>query len=147
MVNVSHKPETHRIAKASGHVRFSNPEAFNLLQDNAIAKGDVLTVSKIAGINAAKATSNLIPLSHPIPLTRIGVEFKLSQDDLGVEIVSTVETISRTGVEVEAVVATSVAACTVFDMCKAVDKAIVITDIRVIHKSGGKSGEYNAPSR
>ncbi|KAI8838403.1 Molybdopterin cofactor biosynthesis C domain-containing protein [Chytridium lagenaria] len=139
MVGVAHKDETHRIAKAYGRVTFSTAQAYSLLKSNAIQKGDVLTVSKIAGINAAKQAGLLIPLAHPLSLSRIAVDLTLEDDAQSVDIVSTVECVGRTGVEVEAMVAVSMTACTVFDMCKAVDKGIMITNVKVIHKSGGKS--------
>ncbi|KAJ3411948.1 Molybdenum cofactor synthesis protein 1 [Chytridiales sp. JEL 0842] len=142
MVNISEKSETRRVAVACGLVRFSSKEAYTLLKENAIKKGDVLTVAQIAGINAAKQTGYLIPLAHPIPLTSVKLQFTLKEEDLSVLVTSTVECVGRTGVEVEAVTSVSIAACTIFDMCKAVDKAIIVTDIRVLHKSGGKSGVY-----
>jgi cyclic pyranopterin phosphate synthase len=139
MVDVSEKSETVRRAVASGRVLLS-PETVRLLRDNAIPKGDVLGAARIAGIMAAKKTSELIPLCHPLPITKATVT--LSVTDMGVEIEAEVRVTGKTGVEMEALTATSVAALTVYDMVKAVDKAAVITDIRLEAKSGGKSGDY-----
>ncbi|KAJ3186790.1 hypothetical protein HK101_009590 [Irineochytrium annulatum] len=142
MVNVSQKPDSHRVARAKGSVLFSSPDAFLLLESNAIAKGDVLTVARIAGIHAAKQAGYNIPLAHPLALTKVQVDFDLDAKGMAVEIMASAECVGKTGVEVEAMAAVSGAALTVFDMCKAVDKAIRITDIRVVFKSGGKSGTF-----
>ncbi|KAJ3023346.1 UNVERIFIED_CONTAM: Molybdenum cofactor synthesis protein 1 [Siphonaria sp. JEL0065] len=139
MVNVSAKPAKHRTAKAQALVRFSTGEAFAALEGNALAKGDVLAVAKLAGINAAKQTGLLVPLAHPLQLTHIDFAFELRPSAHSVAITCAVECVERTGVEVEAVMGASVAAVTVFDMCKAVDKAIVIEHIKVLQKTGGKS--------
>jgi molybdenum cofactor biosynthesis protein MoaC len=143
MVNVSLKNESHRIAKAQGEVIFSNSEYFKLLESSSNKKGDVLTVAKLAGIQAAKQTGTLIPLAHPIPLTNVSINLSLNSNLNKVEIIATVECVGRTGVEVEAMVAVSLTACTIFDMCKSVDKAISIGNINVLHKSGGKQGTWN----
>lgn len=143
MVDVSPKPITHRTATAQGRVLLS-PEAFALVQSNAIKKGDVLTVAQIAGINAAKQTGTLIPLCHPLPLSKIDVNLTLDQSNHAVNISATVSCNAQTGVEMEAIVGVSMAACTVYDMCKAVDRGIRIVDIRVVEKSGGRSGDWKA---
>jgi molybdenum cofactor biosynthesis protein MoaC len=144
MVNISAKNESNRVAVARGLVKFSSTEAFQLLKSNAITKGDVLTVAHIAGINATKQTGYLIPLAHPISLTGVNLRFQLDEANQSVEIVNTVECVGRTGVEVEAITGVSIAACTIFDMCKAVDKGIKLTNIRVVYKHGGKSGLFEA---
>ncbi|KAJ3315211.1 Molybdenum cofactor synthesis protein 1 [Blyttiomyces sp. JEL0837] len=144
MVNISQKPLTHRQAKATSRVIFSSQDSFHLLQTNSIKKGDVLTVAKLAGINAAKQTGFLIPLAHPISLTNVDLGFKLVEEERMVFVEASVECVGRTGVEVEAMVACSIAACTVFDMCKGVDKRIRIEETKVTFKSGGKSGVFVA---
>ncbi|KAJ3065341.1 Molybdenum cofactor synthesis protein 1 [Podochytrium sp. JEL0797] len=143
MVNVSIKTPKHRTAAAKATVRFSTAMAFETLRGNAMAKGDVLCVAKLAGINAAKQTGLLIPLAHPLLLTHVDLSFELLDATNQVDITCKVECVERTGVEVEAVLGASVAAVTVFDMCKAVDKAIVIENIHVQSKTGGKS-DYRA---
>lgn len=142
MVDVSEKQETARRAVARGFVRLA-PETIQLLRDNRVPKGDALAVARIAGIMAAKRTSELIPLCHPLPLTRVAVELKITDD--GVEIEAEVAVTGKTGVEMEALTAVSVAALTLYDMVKAVDRAAVLTDIRLTEKSGGKSGDYHRP--
>ncbi|KAI9016965.1 hypothetical protein BC832DRAFT_588254 [Gaertneriomyces semiglobifer] len=141
MVDVSLKNESLRTATAKGEVLLGQ-EAFTLVQANAIKKGDVLTVAQIAGVNAAKQTGYLIPLCHPLPLSRIDVSLSLCEKNTSVQVSATVSCHGRTGVEMEAITAVSVACCTVYDMCKAVDKSIKLTNIRVVSKSGGKSGEF-----
>ncbi|KAJ3162779.1 hypothetical protein HDU86_003753 [Geranomyces michiganensis] len=141
MVDVSAKKITTRSATARGRVILS-PLAFGLVQENAIAKGDVLTVAQIAGIGAAKHTGTLIPLCHPLPLSGIKVELSLDKRASAVDVEATVSCSGQTGVEMEALVAVSMACCTVFDMCKAVDKGMRITDMRVVRKSGGHSGDW-----
>ncbi len=131
MVDVGHKPEQRRIARAEGEVRCA-PETIAALRAQALPKGDVLTVAKIAAIQAAKRTDELIPLCHSLPLSSVAVEFKVT--DEAVKIYSEVSTVARTGVEMEALAAVSVAALTIYDMCKAVDKQMVITGIRVTEK-------------
>jgi len=139
MVDVSAKSESVREAVASGRVLLS-PVTVQLLRDNAVPKGDVLGTARIAGILAAKRTSDLIPLCHPLPITSVTLDLTIV--DTGVEISATVRVTGKTGVEMEALTAVSVAALTVYDMVKAVDRNAIITDIRLEHKSGGKSGEW-----
>jgi len=141
MVDVSAKEATLREATARVRVLLS-PATFALVQDGAMKKGDVLSVARIAGIQAAKRTSELIPLCHPLPLTWVGVDLVLDESQHAVEISATCRTHAETGVEMEALTAASVAALTVYDMCKAVERGIRISDLRVVHKKGGKSGEY-----
>ncbi len=140
MVNVSSKGETLRKAVASAFIRMQ-PETLALIQSGGIAKGDVFATARIAGIMAAKHTPELIPLCHPIPLTFVGVELVPEPPD-GVRIIATVEAMTRTGVEMEALTAASVTALTVYDMCKAVDRGMQIERVQLEHKSGGKSGTY-----
>jgi cyclic pyranopterin monophosphate synthase len=141
MVDVSDKPETLREAEARARVVLS-PETFTLVCDGALAKGDVLTVAQLAGIQAAKRTSDLIPLCHPIALTHVAVTLSLDEAALTVEVAATCRTRAETGVEMEALTAAATAALTVYDMCKAVERGIRITDLRVVRKSGGKSGDF-----
>lgn len=141
MVDVSSKESTLREAKAKASV-FLSPSTFNSIKEGQIKKGDVLTVAQIAGIQAAKRTWELIPLCHPIPLSFIEVKLALDEERTCVEIESCVRTMSTTGVEMEALVACSVAALTVYDMCKAQEKGIRISDLRLVFKSGGKSGIF-----
>ncbi|NOY64169.1 MAG: cyclic pyranopterin monophosphate synthase MoaC [Nitrospirae bacterium] len=141
MVDVSGKPLTEREAIASGRVKMK-PETLKLIIENKIAKGEVFQVARIAGIMAAKKTSQLIPLCHPLGITSIKVDFNVIDDENAVEIVSRVKTIGQTGVEMEALTATAVAALTIYDMCKAVDREMVITEVMLLEKRGGKSGEF-----
>lgn len=143
MVDVSDKAETARTAVAAGRVRMQ-PETARRIRDGALEKGDVLSVARLAGIMGAKRTPDLIPLCHPLPLSSVAVELRLDEADSAVDITATCKIAARTGVEMEALTAVSVAALTVYDMCKAVDKAMRITDVRLLHKSGGKSGTYEA---
>ncbi len=140
MVDVGHKPDTERVAVAKGEVHM-RPETLALIRQGALKKGDVLTVAEIAGVMAAKRTSDLIPLCHPLPLTQVKVEITLRDDLPGVEITATARTIGKTGVEMEALTAVSVAALTVYDMAKAVEKTMRLTNIRLVRKSGGLSGD------
>ena len=140
MVDTSAKPETLREARASGRVRML-PATLQLIRDAGLAKGDVLEVARLAGIMAAKRTGELIPLCHPLPITSAQIDFRFEKDDV-VIIEATVRVFGRTGVEMEALTAVSVAALTVYDMCKAVDRGIAIEAIRLEEKSGGKSGRY-----
>jgi cyclic pyranopterin phosphate synthase len=140
MVDVSAKEPTLREARAGAFVRMS-PETVAIVREGGLAKGDALGVAKIAGIMAAKRTPELIPLCHPLALSKIDVNLELVDD--GVRVEATVRTRDRTGVEMEALVAVSVASLTVYDMCKAVDKGITITEIGLIEKTGGKSGPWN----
>ena len=141
MVDVSAKPDTERIAIAAGSV-VMQPETLRLVADNAFDKGDVLAVARIAGIMGAKQTSNLIPLCHPLPLSRIAVDFDLDTDASAVHITAEAKTTGKTGVEMEALTAVSTAALTIYDMCKAVDRAMRIESVRLIRKSGGQSGDF-----
>jgi cyclic pyranopterin phosphate synthase len=140
MVDTSAKPETLREAKASGLVRMA-PATMALIRDRALAKGDVLEVARLAGIMAAKRTGDLIPLCHPLPITSATVDFSFPADDL-LRIDATVRVFGRTGVEMEALTAVSVAALTVYDMCKAVDRVMTIERLRLEEKSGGRSGTF-----
>ena len=144
MVDVGAKPDTERLAVARGRVQMQ-PGTLALIRANAAEKGDVLTVAQIAGIQAAKRTHELIPMCHPLLLSHLSVDLApgRSGDEAWIEIEATVRTTGKTGVEMEALTAVSVAALTVYDMCKAVDRAMVITGVRLVHKSGGKSGEWN----
>ena len=132
MVDVGHKSIQQRSAKAEGHILL-NPETIVLIRENNIKKGDVLTVSEIAGIQAAKQTSNLIPLCHPLQITKVNIEAKL--DEKGVKVIAEVHCIGQTGVEMEALTGVSVALLTVYDMCKAVDKQMIIQNIRLLEKT------------
>ena len=141
MVDVGAKAETRRVAVASGRIHML-PATFDMVKSGSAKKGDVLGIARIAAIQASKRTSELIPLCHPIPLTRVAVEFELDEAECAIRCTVTAETVGRTGVEMEALTAVSVAALTVVDMVKAVDKGAVITDIRVESKTGGKSGDW-----
>lgn len=138
MVDVGAKPATHRIAVAEGRITMQ-PETLAIIQSGTAKKGDVLGIARIAGIMAAKKTSDLIPLCHPLALTRVAVEFELLPETSSVRCLATVETVGPTGVEMEALTAVQVALLTVYDMCKAVDKAMVMEGVRVGEKRGGKS--------
>ena len=140
MVDVSAKPATERTAIAKGSV-VMKPATLEMIKRGEAAKGDVLAVAQMAGIMAAKQTSHLIPLCHPLPITNVSVEFKLSELNPLIEIAATVKTTAQTGVEMEALTAVAVAALTIYDMCKAVDRGMRIESIRLARKSGGKSGE------
>lgn len=141
MVDVGAKPDSERIAVAAGAV-YVEPETLRLIRAGALKKGDVLTVARIAGIMAAKRTSELIPLCHPIALTQIEVDLTLNEALNAVEITATARTVGKTGVEMEALTAVSVAALTVYDMAKAVDRGMRISDIRLLEKHGGQHGDY-----
>ncbi|WP_209596413.1 cyclic pyranopterin monophosphate synthase MoaC [Ruegeria sp. HKCCSP351] len=143
MVDVSGKEVTDRIAVAVGHVKMA-PETYEIISEQRAAKGDVLGVARLAGIMGAKKTPDLIPLCHPLPVTKVAVELTLDPDLPGVQIEATVKTSGQTGVEMEALTAVSTAALTVYDMTKAVDKAMEIGGIHVSLKDGGKSGRYEA---
>lgn len=143
MVDVGDKAITPRFARAEGAVRMSRA-AFELVQANAVDKGDVLAVARIAGIQAAKRTAELIPLCHPLALDLVEVDPTVDPALPGVRVVASVRTSGRTGVEMEALAAVSVACLTVYDMVKAADRGMVIEAIRLIHKSGGRSGEFSA---
>ncbi|MBC7950737.1 MAG: cyclic pyranopterin monophosphate synthase MoaC [Rhodospirillaceae bacterium] len=143
MVDVSDKDETERVAVARGTVLMA-PETMALIQSRGLKKGDVLAVAQLAGIMGAKRTPDLIPLCHPLALTSVTVELSLDPARNAVDIEATCKLKGRTGVEMEALTAVSVAGLTVYDMVKAVDKSMRITDIHLVHKSGGKSGVYKA---
>jgi cyclic pyranopterin phosphate synthase len=140
MVDVGAKPETERLARASGVVRML-PATLALIRDRKLAKGDVLEVARIAGIMSAKKTADLIPLCHPLTLTSVTIDFAFEEPD-AVRIEATAKVFGRTGVEMEALAAVSVAALTVYDMCKSADRGMTIERIRLEEKSGGKSGQY-----
>jgi cyclic pyranopterin phosphate synthase len=141
MVDVTSKNETRREATAQAEVLVSN-NVFEKLKDNAIEKGDVLSVAKIAGIQGAKRTSELIPLCHNIFISNLDLKIKLDSKRKVVVINATAKTVSKTGVEMEALTGASIAALTVYDMCKALDKSIVISNVKLVSKTGGKSGDY-----
>ncbi|WP_297280655.1 cyclic pyranopterin monophosphate synthase MoaC [uncultured Anaerococcus sp.] len=145
MVDVSNKDNTDRLALAFGKVLL-NEKTYSMVKNSEIEKGDVLTVAKIAGIMAAKNTSNTIPMCHPINLTSVDIEFELDDACYCIDIYARCKLNAKTGVEMEALHAVSVSALTIYDMCKAVQKDIVITDIKLLRKSGGKSGEYTNES-
>ena len=142
MVDVSDKAETERVATAKGSV-LMQPTTLALIRDGGVKKGDVLSVARLAGIMGAKKTPDLIPLCHPLALTSVQVDLTLDEARNAVDITATCKLMGKTGVEMEALTAVSVAALTVYDMCKAVDKAMQIVDIRLTHKSGGKSGTFD----
>ncbi len=143
MVDVGEKAETRRIARAGGRIRM-RPQTLRLIAEGTAQKGDVIGVARIAAIQAAKRTSELIPLCHPLALTRVGVEFRLDHGASAVECEATAESFGRTGVEMEALTAASVALLTIYDMCKAVDRGMVVEQIRLLEKLGGKSGHWRA---
>ncbi|MBI3393769.1 MAG: cyclic pyranopterin monophosphate synthase MoaC [Nitrospirae bacterium] len=141
MVDVTEKIETFRTARAEGWIRM-RPETFRLIEKNRIAKGDVLGVARLAGIQAAKRTWEVIPLCHPLPIGSVEIDFRLDPARSRIGIEAGVKTTGRTGVEMEALTAVAVAALTLYDMCKAVEKGITIEKIRLLEKTGGKSGIY-----
>jgi cyclic pyranopterin phosphate synthase len=143
MVDVGAKPETERMAVAGGAV-YMQPETLRLIQAGALKKGDVLVVARLAGIMAAKKTADLIPLCHPLALTQIDVDLKLDEARSAVQITATARTVGKTGVEMEALTAVTVAALTVYDMAKAVDRGMRLSDIRLLEKQGGQHGDYQA---
>jgi len=144
MVDVGDKPDSERVAVAQGRVTMQ-PETLALIQAGGVKKGDVLTVAQVAGIQAAKRTHELIPMCHPLLLTHVAVELRpgAAERQAWIDVQATVRTTGKTGVEMEALTAVAVAALTVYDMCKAVDRGMCITEVRLVHKSGGKSGEWN----
>jgi len=146
MVDVASKGETRRIASAGGRIRM-RPATLRQIMSGGARKGDVLGIARIAAIQAAKRTADLIPLCHPLALTRVGIEFKLSRKLRAVNCVATVETVGRTGVEMEALTAVAVALLTIYDMCKAVDRGMRCESIRLLEKKGGKSGHWVAGRR
>ena len=141
MVDVSAKAETHRVARASGVIRMQ-PATLALIQSGTAKKGDVIGIARIAAIQAAKRCSDLIPLCHPLPITRVTVDFNLDAASHSVICAAQVETVGRTGVEMEALLAVQIGLLTIYDMCKAVDRGMVMGDIRVLEKHGGKSGDW-----
>lgn len=142
MVDVSAKSETHRVARATGTIRML-PATLALIREGTAKKGDVIGVARIAAIQAAKRTAELIPLCHPLPITRVAVEFELDEAASSVRCTAQVETLGRTGVEMEALTAVQVGLLTVYDMCKAADRGMVMDGIRVLEKHGGKSGDWS----
>ena len=143
MVDVGDKSETRRVAVARGSIAML-PATLALIRDGKAKKGDVLGVARIAAIQGAKRTSDLIPLCHPLALTRVAVEFEIDETLPGVQCEVRVETVGRTGVEMEALTAVQVGLLTIYDMCKAVDRGMTITDVRLLEKRGGKSGTWTA---
>lgn len=141
MVDVGGKPDTHRVAVAEGRIVMA-PATLGLIASGTAKKGDVLGIARIAGIMAAKKTSELIPLCHPLALTRVAVDFELQEQGNAVHCTATVETRGQTGVEMEALTAVQVALLTIYDMCKAVDKRMCMDGVRVLEKKGGKSGDW-----
>jgi cyclic pyranopterin phosphate synthase len=141
MVDVADKAETHRIARARGSIRMQ-AATLRLIQEGTAKKGDVLGVARLAAIQAAKRTADLIPLAHPLALTRVGAEFEPDAVHGGITLTVSVETVGRTGVEMEALTAVSVGLLTIYDMCKAVDRGMRIEGVLLLEKKGGKSGHY-----
>lgn len=141
MVDVSQKSETKRVAIARGTVKM-NPETLQLIEEGKMGKGDVLGVARVAGIMASKKTSDIIPMCHPIMITGCEVEFKIDREKSQIIIEAVTKTTGKTGVEMEALTMVSIAGLTIYDMCKAVDKKMIIGDIRLIKKTGGKSGTW-----
>ena len=143
MVDVAAKAHTHRVAVAEGFITME-PATLTLIQSGSAKKGDVLGIARIAGIQGAKRTSELIPLCHPIALTRVAVEFEVLPDPPSVRCIATAECTGQTGVEMEALTAASVALLTIYDMCKAVDRGMTVNGVRLLEKRGGKSGHFVA---
>lgn len=146
MVDVGAKAETHRVAVATGRIRMK-PETLAIVRSGAAKKGDVLGVARIAAIMGAKKTSDLIPLCHPLPLTRVAVDFAIDAESSSVICTARVETVGKTGVEMEALTAVQVGLLTIYDMCKAVDREMTIEGVRVQEKRGGKSGDWSFDQR
>ncbi len=143
MVDVSDKASTHRVAIATGRIQM-NPNTYQLIESGGHKKGDVLGIARIAGIQAAKKTADLIPLCHPIALTHVSIEFQSDRSSHRIYCQARAETTGPTGVEMEALTATQIALLTIYDMCKAVDRGMVMSDIKLLEKSGGKSGDWKA---
>jgi cyclic pyranopterin monophosphate synthase len=143
MVDVGEKPETRRVAVAGGRILMKPETLMKILQGDA-KKGDVLGVARVAAIQGAKRASELIPLCHPVPLTRVDIEFDVNAGENAVHCTATAETVGRTGVEMEALTAVSICLLTVYDMCKAVDRGMRIDGVRLLEKRGGKSGHWQA---
>ena len=146
MVDVSDKDTTHRTARAEGFVAMA-PATLALVEAGDAKKGDVLAAARIAGIMAAKKTHELIPLCHPLAITKASVDFELSRDPAGIRVTAEVKVAGQTGVEMEALTAVSVACLTIYDMLKAADKAMIVSGIRLLEKTGGRSGTYRAPEQ
>lgn len=144
MVDVGAKPATERMATARGRV-FAGAETLSAIEANQVAKGNVFEVARVAGILAAKRTGDLIPMCHPLALEVVDVQFSTNLERACIDIEATAKLSGKTGVEMEAMTAVSVAALTIYDMCKALDKGISIGDVRLVYKSGGKSGDYTRP--
>lgn len=142
MVDVSQKDITMRIAIAEGSIKV-NQDVFRSIKEQTNKKGDVLAVARIAGIMAAKKTSDMIPLCHPLFITKVTIDFELDEDNYMIKAIATTKVNGKTGVEMEALHAVSVTLLTIYDMCKAIDKSMEISDIRLLHKEGGKSGVYD----
>ena len=143
MVDVASKDVTKRIARAGGRIAM-RPETLASVRAGSASKGDVLGVARIAAIQAAKRTSELIPLAHPLPLTRVSVDFSVNEAESAIAISVTAETLDRTGVEMEALTGAAIGLLTIYDMCKAVDRGMRIENVRLLEKSGGKSGDFVA---
>jgi len=143
MVDVGAKQDTHRVAVAAGTIRMK-PETLALIESGTAKKGDVIGIARIAAIMASKRTSDLVPLCHPLPITRVAVDFEIDSSSSSVHCRAQVETIGKTGVEMEALTSVQVGLLTVYDMCKAVDRGMVMTNVRVLEKHGGKSGDWTA---
>ena len=143
MVDVGAKQDTHRTAVAAGTIRMK-PETLTLIQSGTAKKGDVIGIARIAAIMASKRTSDLVPLCHPLPITRVTVDFDIDAASSSVHCRAQVETIGKTGVEMEALTSVQVGLLTIYDMCKAVDRGMVMTDVRVLENHGGKSGDWSA---
>ena len=141
MVDVGGKAATHRIATAEGHIVMS-PTTLAIILAGSAKKGDVLGIARVAGIMAAKKTSDLIPLCHPLALTRVAIDFTTQETSASIACRATVETVGQTGVEMEALTAVQIALLTIYDMCKAVDRGMTITNVKVLEKHGGKSGSF-----
>ena len=143
MVDINQKDSTVRVAIANGKI-IMKPNTLKRILDLAIKKGDVLSVAKLAGIMAAKKTDQLIPLCHSIPLSYVNVDLEPNIEESSINITAEASLVGKTGVEMEALIAVSVAGLTIYDMCKAIDREMILTNIKLIHKSGGKSGKFNA---
>ena len=143
MVDVGAKTDTHRIAVAAGTIRMK-PDTLSLIMSGSAKKGDVLGIARIAAIMGAKRTSDLVPLCHPLPITRVAVDFEIDVNAASVHCRAQVDTVGKTGVEMEALTAVQVGLLTIYDMCKAVDRGMVMTNVRVLEKHGGKSGDWVA---
>jgi cyclic pyranopterin phosphate synthase len=144
MVDVAQKQDSHRIAIARGNIRMK-PETLKIIQEGSAKKGDVLGIARIAAIMGAKKTSDLIPLCHPLALTRVTVDFEIQAETNSIDCTAQVETVGKTGVEMEALTAVQIGLLTIYDMSKAIDRGMVMSDIRVMEKHGGKSGDWVSP--